>query len=194
MTPRRRRSTPLRSPFGGSLAARAVRSQSLSACGLVVAPAGRFGTDKPHCSVRRQMCSTRRRGAVVPLPRGLPSDAKLLGDLGPADAEVDSAVDERIKLRLRLISRGSTALEPLQRLRHGPPRRRLRGRGGTYGLGLRLDGPRPMPRSITRPAPRLRHASSMRDTPSGRGRRRLDSETPRGSRWTLVDACDRLRT
>ena len=32
--------------------------------------------------------------ALVALPRGLPGDTKLCGDLGPAEAQVRGAVDE----------------------------------------------------------------------------------------------------
>jgi hypothetical protein len=51
--------------------------------------------------------------ALVSLPCSLPGDTELLGDLGPADAEVDSTVDECIELGLRFVSCRSTAFEPL---------------------------------------------------------------------------------
>jgi len=114
--------------------------------------------------------------ALVPLPRGLSGDAKLCGDLGPADAEVDGVVDECIELCFRLVPRRSAALEPLQHLCHRPLGTRLRRLGRIRRLVLRLDDPRRPPDSVTRPAPWLRHASSMRDTPSARGHRRFGSD------------------
>jgi hypothetical protein len=51
--------------------------------------------------------------APVPLPCGLPADTKLRGDLGPADAKVDGAVNECIELGLRFVSCRPTPFEPL---------------------------------------------------------------------------------
>jgi len=41
--------------------------------------------------------------ALVPLPGGLSGDAEPCGDLGPADAKIDSSVDQRIKLCFRFV-------------------------------------------------------------------------------------------
>jgi integrase len=95
--------------------------------------------------------------ALVPLPRGLPSDTELRSDLWPADAEVDGAVDECVKICLRLVFRRSTALESLQHLCHRPIGSRLH-RQGRIRLVLRPDDPRRPPGSLTPPAPWLRHA------------------------------------
>lgn len=51
--------------------------------------------------------------APVPLPRGLSADTKLRGDLGPADAKADSAVNECIELGLCFVSCRPTSFEPL---------------------------------------------------------------------------------
>ena len=56
--------------------------------------------------------------ALVPLPRGLSGDTKLCGHLGPADSEVNGAVNECIKCGLRIVPCRLTALERRQHLRH----------------------------------------------------------------------------
>lgn len=49
--------------------------------------------------------------ALVSLPCSLPGDTELLGDLGPADAEVDSTVDECIELGLRFVAAAEQVAE-----------------------------------------------------------------------------------
>jgi hypothetical protein len=54
---------------------------------------------------------------LVMLACGLPGDAKLCGDLRPADANADGVVDQHRKLRLGLFSHEPDALDLLEQLR-----------------------------------------------------------------------------
>lgn len=57
--------------------------------------------------------------AVVALPRCLPGDAELGGNLGPSDTEVDCAVDDGVQLCLSRVSCRSGASELLDDLSPG---------------------------------------------------------------------------
>jgi hypothetical protein len=64
--------------------------------------------------------------ALIPLARRLSGYSKLRDNFGPADPEVDCAVDERVKLCLGPVPLNSNTLKSLQDLCRRPLSRPLR--------------------------------------------------------------------